>query len=186
MNLKSGARMINIIKITFLAIFCISCANFKLQDPDEDNLAINPDLNACLSFNKIEFKNEIQKFPICRGGGYLSIPNGDSLNEYMIKILNKKLEANKFLCSDSNKIDVAINELDYNSFFLFGKWYVKSKVKINTKEIQIDKQNEFSTNYIWGVACSQIAEQWSIFLNNYLEEMLNHPEVRLLLTQRTK
>lgn len=188
MNFGNGEKMakqMNTISLFIMMFILSSCGTIYLRSPDEDLLKVKEKYkDSSLGIENINLINLDNEFNRCRFSPERFNPRGGAVkvNDYLKSMLNKKLRENEIYTNAKDKqmsIDVA--EFDFNSQIFFGKWYIKSKVKFKGREFEIDKQINFSTNYVGYVACSQVAAQLPIFLNEYLEQIVNNPKIQALL-----
>lgn len=178
--------MISYKRIVFVLviIFLFSgCGTVPLRSPNEDVLNIEAKYKSTLLGIKDIILFEIDsEFDRCRLFK-LDTPEGSlNIKNYLREMLNKKLFINGLYSRDNQKqLSIVVTEFNFNSQIFFGKWYIKSKVKIKDKEIQINKQLDFSTNFFGDIACHQVAEKLPVFLNQYLEAIVNNPDIQSML-----
>jgi hypothetical protein len=186
-TMKTSIRVLLSVSVLLIA----GCAHVAPQyGVSEDNLELMKSLRTSAS-KRIAVAPFTSQEPnkqsiMCRGAGPVEASDGKTFEAYLRDALITELKfAELFDEKSPSVLRGHLEHIDFNSNIGAGNWTMKvSFSSPGTEPFTVQHTYPFSTNFVGGIACGQVATALVPATQSFYRAVFNHPGFRRLLTDR--
>jgi len=118
----------------------------------------------------------------CRVSRSVVTPNKESFESYIHNAFVSELKLAGIYSEQSPIILKGyFSKIDFNSNIGNGKWVFELNASSNkNKQLKITSKHEFSTNWVAGIACQQVAQEFSPAVQYLIRDLITNPKFKEL------
>jgi hypothetical protein len=143
--------------------------------------------SAKISIDQFTATEKGKKSIVCRAEGSISAPDNKTFDEFIRDAIADEFRvAGVYDDKSLSKLQGNLDYIDFSSNIGAGKWVMKMTFKgENIEPFLVENTYEFSTNFIAGIACEQVAQALAPATQDLIKKLVQHPSFKKFTMQNS-